>query len=122
MPMFEAVIVPSLTMMTSTVSEELLARDTHARTRTHTHTHTHTHSFIFVLRKKLNVRVLGVIFACLSLLPAKFYMNYFVGFSVNSLKKNVIRDCSRETLDFLFNKYVSVCMCCDRCFVPWGKY
>ena len=31
--MSEAVIVPSLTLMTSTVSEESLARDTH----THTH-------------------------------------------------------------------------------------
>ena len=34
----EAVTVPSLTMMTSTVSKESLARDSY----THTHTHTHT--------------------------------------------------------------------------------
>ena len=44
--MSEAVTVLSLTMMTSTVSEESPARDTrtHARTPTHTHTHTHTHT------------------------------------------------------------------------------
>ena len=39
--MSEAVTVTSLTMMTSTVSEESLAMDTHARTQ-HTHAHTQT--------------------------------------------------------------------------------
>ena len=49
--MSEAVTVPNLTMITSTVSEESLARDarTHARTHTHTHTcadgHAHTYTF-----------------------------------------------------------------------------
>ena len=54
--MSEAVTVPSLTMMTSTVSEEPFTRDTHTHTHTHTQTdrqtggqtNTHTHS---VLRK-----------------------------------------------------------------------
>ena len=49
--MSEAVTVPSVTMMTTTVFEELLVRDTqtHRQTygqtdrQTHTHTHTHTH-------------------------------------------------------------------------------
>ena len=49
--MSEAVTVQSLTMMTSTVSEESLARGTrtqtdkhtHMHTRMHTHTHTHIH-------------------------------------------------------------------------------
>ena len=54
MPTSEAVTVPSVTMMTSTVSEESLARDrqrdrqtdTHAHThaRTHTRTHVRTHA------------------------------------------------------------------------------
>ena len=42
MPMFEAVTMPSLTMMTSTVPEESLVRDTHIHTHTCTHTHTDT--------------------------------------------------------------------------------
>ena len=41
--MSEAVTVPRpMMMMTSTVYEESLARDTHARTHTRAHTHTHT--------------------------------------------------------------------------------
>ena len=45
--MYEAVTVPSLTMMTSTVSKESLARDTHTHTdkRTDKHTHTHTQTY-----------------------------------------------------------------------------
>ena len=35
--------MPSLTVLTSTVSEKSLARDTHTHTHTHTH-HTYTHS------------------------------------------------------------------------------
>ena len=35
--MSEAVTLPSLTMMASTVSEESLARGTHTETHTHTH-------------------------------------------------------------------------------------
>ena len=40
----EAVTVPSLTMVTSTVSEESLARDTRTHARMHACTHTHKHS------------------------------------------------------------------------------
>ena len=42
----EAITVPSVMMMTSIVSEESLARDTHTygHARRHTHTHTHTHT------------------------------------------------------------------------------
>ena len=44
--MSEAITVPSLMLMTSTVSQESLARDMHARThaRTHRHTHPPTHT------------------------------------------------------------------------------
>ena len=42
--MSESVTVPSLMMMTSIVSEESLARDTHTHTRTRTHTHVHIHA------------------------------------------------------------------------------
>ena len=41
--MYESVTVPRSTMMTSTVSEESLARDTDIDINTHTHTHTHRH-------------------------------------------------------------------------------
>ena len=41
--MSEAVIVPSLKMMASTVSEKSLMRDTHARTNARTRVRTHTH-------------------------------------------------------------------------------
>ena len=41
--MSEAVTVPSLMVMTSIVSEESLARDTHAHTHPHTHPHIHPH-------------------------------------------------------------------------------
>ena len=40
--MYEAVTVPRLTMVTSTVSKESLAKDTHTDRHTRTHTHTHT--------------------------------------------------------------------------------
>ena len=42
-----AVTVPRLVMMTSIVSEESLARDTHTHTQTRTHTlaHTDTHTY-----------------------------------------------------------------------------
>ena len=40
----ETVTVPRLTMMSSTVSEESLARDAHTHTHTHTYTHTHRHT------------------------------------------------------------------------------
>ena len=40
----EVVIVPSLTMMTSTVSEESLVRDTHTHTHAHAHAHAHAHT------------------------------------------------------------------------------
>ena len=43
--MSEAVTVPSLMMMTSTISEELLARNTHTHTHGHTWTHTHTQMY-----------------------------------------------------------------------------
>ena len=45
--MSEAVTVTSLMMMTSILSEESLARDTHPHTNTHTdatHTQPHTHT------------------------------------------------------------------------------
>ena len=42
--MSEAVTVPSLMMMTLTVSEESLAKDTHTRTLACTHTNTHAYS------------------------------------------------------------------------------
>ena len=42
--MYGAVARPSLTMITSTVSEKLSARDTHTHARTHTRAHTHTHA------------------------------------------------------------------------------
>ena len=48
--MSEAVTMPNCIMMTSIVSEESLARDTHTHrdihsdTYRHTHTHTHTHT------------------------------------------------------------------------------
>ena len=41
--MSEAVTMPTL-MMTSIVSDESLARDTHTHTHTHTRTHIHTHT------------------------------------------------------------------------------
>ena len=44
----EAVTVPSLTMMISTVSEESFARDTH--TQPHVDTHTHTYISGMILR------------------------------------------------------------------------
>ena len=44
--MSEAVTVPSLTLLTSTVSEESLARDTHTDTHRNTHRHTDTHTHI----------------------------------------------------------------------------
>ena len=47
--MTEAVTVPSLMMMTSTVSEESLVRDTH----TYTHTYTHTGTDFCVVYLKL---------------------------------------------------------------------
>ena len=49
--MSEAITVPNLAMMASTISEESCARDTHARTHAHTHTHTYKHS-----------RILGVLY------------------------------------------------------------
>ena len=62
--MSEAVTLPSLTMMTSTVSEESLARDTH--------THTHTHSLGSTLNLKFALqtkrRQLAVI---LSTIPSR---------------------------------------------------
>ena len=39
----EAVTGPTLLTMTSIVSEEYFARDTHTHTHTYTHTNTHTH-------------------------------------------------------------------------------
>ena len=42
--MSEAVTVPNSMMMTSTVSEESLARDTHTHTHARTHACTHTHT------------------------------------------------------------------------------
>ena len=51
-PHNHTVTMPSLTKLTSTVSEESLARDTHTRThvRTHAHRHTHTYTLCYVLR------------------------------------------------------------------------
>ena len=53
--MSEAVTVPNLTMATSTVSEESLARDTHTRTHARAHAHTHTLSLGVVYIKMLKV-------------------------------------------------------------------
>ena len=52
MPMSEAVTMPSLMMMISTVSEESLARDarTHTSMYTCTHTHTHTHTRVVYVK------------------------------------------------------------------------
>ena len=44
----EAVTVPSLMIMTLTVSEESLARDTHTHRRTYTHRDIHTHMVLVV--------------------------------------------------------------------------
>ena len=53
-----AVTVPSLMMMTYTVSEESLARDTHTDRRTHTHTHTHTYRLGIIYVKICKVTTL----------------------------------------------------------------
>ena len=57
-PMSEAVTMPNVTMITSVVSEESLARDTHARDTHLDYKHTYTHFCLVYLNLKTISQVL----------------------------------------------------------------